>query len=109
MLGADVNPTDKEPYMNRKTALTLALASAFALSTYTAYADGEKKEGEAPQLISQSDEQSDGKKEGEAPQLISQSDEQSDGKKEGEAPQLISQSDEQSDGNKEAPKPERAA
>ena len=74
--------------MNRKTALALALASAFTLSTYAAYADEEKKEGEAPQLISQSDEQSDGKKEGEAPQLISQSDEQSDGRKETPRPEL---------------------
>ena len=54
--------------MNRKTALTLALASAFALSTYAAYADDEKKEGQAPQLISQSDEQSDGTKEAPKPE-----------------------------------------
>lgn len=68
--------------MNRKSAITLALLSVFALSTHTVFADdGEKGQTEKPQLIAEGDEQ---KKEGDS-QLIAEGDEQ---KKEGES-QLI--------------------
>ena len=40
--------------MNRKTAIALALASAFTLSTFATYAAVEKKESEKPALIAQS-------------------------------------------------------
>jgi hypothetical protein len=64
--------------MNRKTILALALASAFGLSTFAAYADDEKKD-EKPQLIVE-DEKKD-----EKPQLIA------DDEKKDEKPQLIAE------------------
>lgn len=42
--------------MNRKTALALALLSAFAVSTAVTYAEEEKKDGGNPGLIAQSEE-----------------------------------------------------
>jgi hypothetical protein len=65
--------------MNRKTILALALASAFGLSTFAAYADEEKKETEKPQLIAD-----DEKKDTEKPQLIAD-----DEKKDAPKPELI--------------------
>jgi len=42
--------------MNRKTALALAVASAFALSTFSTYADEEKTEAPKPEFTAQADE-----------------------------------------------------
>ena len=65
--------------MNRKTAIAVALASAFLVSAYPAHADGheQKKEGESQLIMADGHEQ---KKEGES-NLIAQEDEK---KKEGE-------------------------
>jgi hypothetical protein len=45
--------------MNRKTVLALALASAFGLSTFAAFADDEKKDEKKPQVVAE-DEKKDG-------------------------------------------------
>ena len=78
--------------MNRKTVLALALASAFGLSTFAAYADEDKKETEKPQLVAEGDE-----KETSKPELIAEGDE-----KETSKPELIADSHEK----REQPKPE---
>jgi hypothetical protein len=71
--------------MIHKTILTLALASAFALSTFCAYAqsDEEKKGEKKPELIAQGDEE---KKDEKKPELIAQGDEE---KKDEKKPELI--------------------
>jgi heat shock protein HspQ len=72
--------------MNRKTILALALASAFGLSAFSAYAEDEKKETEKPQVVAE-DEQ---KKDSPFPQLIADEDEQ---KKDSPFPQLLADED----------------
>ena len=79
--------------MNRKTILTLALASAFALSTSGAYAQSgeEKKDEKKPELtqliVAQSDEEKKEEKKPEQSQpIVAQSDEE---KKEEKKPELI--------------------
>jgi hypothetical protein len=69
--------------MNRKTILTLALASAFALSTTGSYAQSdEKPEAPKPELIAEGDEAF---PKGSSPELIAQSDE----KPEAPKPELV--------------------
>ena len=69
--------------MNRKTTLTLALASAFALSTSGSFAQSdEKQEAPKPELIADSDESF---PKGSSPELIAQSDE----KQEAPKPELV--------------------
>jgi len=65
--------------MNRNTLLALAVASAFGLSSFVAYADDEKKDAEKPQVTAD-----DEKKDAEKPQLIADDD-----KKERPKPELI--------------------
>jgi hypothetical protein len=92
--------------MNRKTILTLALASAFALSTSGAYAQSgeEKKDEKKPELtqliVAQSDEE---KKDEKKPELIAEGDE---AYPKGSSPELIAQSDEE---KKDEKKPELIA
>jgi len=81
--------------MNRKTILALAIASAFGLSSFAAYADDEKKETEKPQLVAE-----DEKKDEQKPQLVAE-----DEKKETEKPQVIADEHDK----KEKPKPELIA
>ena len=66
--------------MHRKTALALALASAFALSTHAVYADEDKKDSPYPQVIADGED------------------------KEAPKPELVADGE-----DKEAPKPELAA
>jgi len=67
--------------MNRKTVLALALASAFGLSTFAAFADDEKKDEKKPQVVAE-----DEKKDEQKPQLIAD-----DEKKDAEKPQRIAE------------------
>ena len=78
--------------MNRKTVLALALASAFALSTFGAYAqsDEDKKDEKKPEqsqlIVAQSDEdKKDEKKPEQAQLIVAQSDED---KKDEKKPEL---------------------
>ena len=85
--------------MNRKTILALALASAFGLSTFAAYAEDEqKKDSPYPQLIADEDKKEtspypqmiveDEKQDAEKPQLIADEE-----KKDEEKPQLVAEAD----------------
>jgi hypothetical protein len=94
----------QETFMNRKTILALALASAFGLSNFAAYADDEKKD-EKPQLVAEDEKKdekpqliADDEKKDEKPQLVA------DDEKKDEKPQLVAEGDE-----KETPKPELIA
>ena len=69
--------------MNRKTILALALASAFGLSTFAAYADDEQKETEKPQLVAEGE--SDTGWPSPTPEVIAED----DSKKDSPLPQLI--------------------
>ena len=81
--------------MKRKTALALALAGAFTLSTVTAYANDEKSEekgsgGNRPdtaRIVAQSDDKKEEKSDGgytrDMRDVIAQSDEKSEEKSEG--------------------------
>ena len=84
--------------MNRKTILALALASAFGLSSFAAYAEDEKKETEKPQVVAEDEQKKDSpfpqlladedKKDSPYPQLIADED-----KKDEEKPQLVAEAD----------------
>ncbi|MGH8662598.1 MAG: hypothetical protein ACREUB_12700 [Burkholderiales bacterium] len=63
--------------MKRKLLMAVALASAFGLSNFAAYADDEKKETEKPELIAEDD-----KKEVPKPELIADSHEKETSKPE---------------------------
>lgn len=80
--------------MKRKTALALALAGAFTLSTFTAYANDEKSEekgsggnwADTARIVAQSDEKKEEKSEGGLRldrDTLAQSDEKSEEKSEG--------------------------
>ena len=74
--------------MNRKTILALAIASAFGLSAFSAYAEDEQKETEKPQIVAE-DEQ---KKDSPFPQLIADEE-----KKDAEKPQVVAEDEQKKD------------
>jgi len=69
--------------MNRKTVLALALAGAFGLTNFAAFAYDEKKDEQKPQVVAE-----DEKKDEQKPQLIAD-----DEKKYAEKPQRIAEGD----------------
>ena len=83
--------------MIRKTLLALALASAFGLSTFAAYADEDKKDAPKPELIASGDEVY--PIESQTPELVADED-----KKDAPKPELVADED-----KKDAPKPELVA
>ena len=83
--------------MNRKTVLALALASAFGLSSFGAFAESDGNTNSSytdkayPQLIAEGDE-----KEGSKPELIAD-----DEKKDEQKPQLVAEGEDKGDSKPE--------